>query len=217
MNEFAISDCVLLTKMSGLPPALNLRELRDRLSSCSQNVLYHHFCETPLVPAFDYPDYRNDFAVWVKQKIDDSVLAERLGLIDPYSFYSFEDLRMSVLEIIDERLSETPYIPSAHVGHEFYFMEATTMVFDTGERISHPDNLADAINRMTNGSIYFHFLEARHRPPLGVDDFSAWLTSLEGDWEHYKQAFHAIDFPFYTLNEIRRELKLSLLKKRDVV
>jgi hypothetical protein len=213
MNEFEINDCVLLTKMSGMAPALNLREIRDRISSCGQNVLYHHFCETPLVPAFDYPEYRNDFAVWVKQKIDDSVLAERLGMIDPYSFYSFEDLRMLLLEIIDERLSETPYVPSAHVGHEFYFMEATTMVFDTGERIRHPDNLAEAISRMTNGSIYFHFLEARHRPPLGVDDFTAWLMSLAGDWEHYIQAFNAIDFPFYTLNEIRRELKLSLLKK----
>jgi hypothetical protein len=35
--------------MSGLPPAFNLRELRDRIATCTNDVLYHHFCETTLV------------------------------------------------------------------------------------------------------------------------------------------------------------------------
>jgi hypothetical protein len=213
MTLFEIKDCTLLTQMSGLPAAVNLRELRDRIAVCSHNVIYHHFYETLLVPVFDYPDYRNDFAVWAKHHLNDEVLAERLGIIDPYSYHSLEELRTITLEIIEERLSERPFVPWAYPGHEFYFMEATTIVFDTGQRMSHPDELATAINGMTSGSIYFHFLEARRRPPLGVDDFSAWLINEGGTWEHYIRAMGSIDFAFYTLAELRKELTKILQKK----
>lgn len=206
MEQFIVRDCTLLTRMSGLPPAINLRELRDRIAVCSDDSLYHHFCETLLVPMFDYPDYRNDFAVWARHHLHDEVLGERLGIIDPYSFSSLHELRAIVLEIIDEHLSERVMVPWAPPGHEFYFMEATTVVFDTGKRLSRPEELPAAIAAMTGGSIYFHFLEARRRPPIGTDDFSAWMENLEGDWSAYRVALRAIDFPFYTLSEIKKEL-----------
>ena len=217
MRPFEVKDCALLRKMSGLPPAFNLRELRDRISVCSPDVLYHHFCETPLSPSFDYPDYRNDFAIWATRRLGDRVLAERLGIIDPYLFTSLENLRDTVLEIIDERLSELTMVPWARAGHEFYFMQATTIVFDTGERIEHPEDLAAAISRMTSGSIYFHFLEARRRPPVGMDDFSAWLSDREAEGNLFREAFQSIDFAFSTLSELRGELVEALLfRKRQI-
>jgi hypothetical protein len=113
MYHFEIKDCALLSRMSGLPAAVNLRELRDRIASCSHDVLYHHFCETTLVTSFDYPDYRNDLAVWVKKQLSDEILAERLGMIDPYDFTSLEELRATTLEIIDDHLSEISTVPWA--------------------------------------------------------------------------------------------------------
>jgi len=214
MYPFEIKDCALLSRMSILPAAVNLRELRDRIASCSHDVLYHHFCETTLVPSFDYPDYRNDFAVWVKRPLGDDILAERLGMIDPYSFSSFEDLRAVTLEIIDERLSEVPMVPWAKRGHEFYFMEATTVVFDTGKRIDDPDQLIFAIKSMTKGSIYFHFLEARRRTLNAVDDFSVWLMDWGDGWQHYVRVLSTIDFAFNTLTELRDEL-VRVLEGRE--
>ena len=84
MNPFAVKDCTLLVRMSGLAPAANLRELRDRIAACNENVLFHHYCETTLRVTFDNPDYRNDFAAWAKLYLGDRVLAERLGILDPY-------------------------------------------------------------------------------------------------------------------------------------
>jgi hypothetical protein len=206
MSGFEIKDCVLLSLMSGMPPAFNLRELRDRIAACSQDVLYHHFCETTLVASFDYPDYRNDFAVWASKRLGDKVLAERLGIIDPYSHSSLEDLRGEVLDIIDERLSELTMVPWARLGHEFYFMKATTIIFDTGERIHQPEELLPAIRRMSNGSIYFHFLEARRRPPVGTDDFAAWLVAFGPEWQPYIEALSGLDFYFSTLSQIKGQL-----------
>jgi len=210
MNPFEIMDCSLLIRMSGLPPAYNLRELRDRIAVCSPDVLYHHFCETPLSPSFEYPDHRNDFAVWASRRLSDKVLAERLGAVDPYACPSIEGLRDIVLEVIDERLSEVTMIPWARPGHEFYFMEATTLVFDSGERVRTLRELPRAIGRMSNGSIYFHFVEAQRRPPVGVDDFSHWIGGFGEPGAPYVEALRRIDFYFYTLRE-RREALVRVL------
>lgn len=41
---------------------------------------------------------------------------------------------------------------------------------------------------------------------MGVDDFSAWLQGLEGDWERYMKAIREIDVTFHTLAEVKSEL-----------
>ena len=71
MKEFMVKDCALLLRMSGLAPAVNLRELRERLRAAGESVLYHHFFETPLRTSSDDPFYRNDFAVRMLEAIDE--------------------------------------------------------------------------------------------------------------------------------------------------
>ena len=212
MTPFEVKDCALLARMSGLPPAFNLRELRERVAVCSENVLFHHYCETTLRATFDNPDYRNDFAVWSKLYLGDRVLAERLGILDPYSFPSLGDLRAATLEVIDERLGELTMIPWARPGDEFFFMEATTVIFSAGMRIAHSSDLADAIRKMTNGSVYFHFLEARRRPPFGKDDFTSWLLENEDGGRNrlYIEALASIDIYFHSLADLRKELAALL-------
>ncbi len=212
MTPFEVKDCALLIRMSGLPPAINLRELRERVAACSENVLFHHFCESLLRPAFDHPDYRNDFAVWAKWYLSDRVLAERLGILDPYTVKSLEELRAITLDIFDERLSEVVAIPSAAPGDEFYFLEATTVVFDTGERVNSPKELGTAIRKMTNGSIFFHFLEARRRTPVGVDDFSVWMKGEGKKYAKYIRALESIDFYFHSLSNLKEEIITALAK-----
>ncbi|GAB4239620.1 MAG: hypothetical protein OHK0028_17540 [Deltaproteobacteria bacterium] len=208
MTPFEVKDCTLLARMSGLPPAFNLRELRERIAVCGENVLFHHFCETPLRGTFDNPDYRNDFAAWAKLYLGDRIVAERLGILDPYEFPSIEGLRSATLEVLDERLGESAMIPWARPGDEFFFMEATTVVFDTGIRISHPGELAASIEAMTGGSVYYHFLEARRRPPIGKDDFTAWLLQNDDEERNlrYIEAISRIDFYFHSLAHLRKEL-----------
>jgi hypothetical protein len=206
MNNFIVKDCTLLTRMGGIREAANLRELRERVAVCGENVLYHHFCETLLRPSFDNPDYHNDFAVWAKLYLDDRVLAERLGILDPYSLGSLEALRGAMLDILDERLNELPMNPAVAKGNEFFFLEATTVIFETGEVIEEPSQLAEKIGDMTNGSIFYHFIEARRRTDDRLDDFSAWLSTFGDKWAGYASRLSSIDFSFLTLGEMRKTI-----------
>lgn len=192
--------------MGGAEIAMNLRELRERVAVCSEQSLFHHFCEVVLRPTFDHPDYRNDFAVWAERYLRDRILAERLGIINPYDFSSMEDLRTTVLDILDERLYEVTYIPWAHRGDEFMFLQAVTVVFETGLRLKTFEEFAAALRGFSRGSIYYHFVESRRRTPERTDDFSVWLATLGPQLTPLIEELKTIDFYYLTLAELHDTL-----------
>ncbi len=207
---FNVKDCTLITRMGGVDTAVNLRELRERVSGCPVECLFHHFCETVIRPTFDDPDYRNDLAVWSARSLRDRALAERLGVINPYGLPSLEDLREAVLEVLDERLSEVAYLPWVPRGDEFRFMRAVTVVFDTGIMLESVNDLIEQIPNMSTSSVYYHFIEARRRTPDGADDFTEWLLDFGEGTEPIRNRLASIDFYYLTLPELHRVLNSTL-------
>lgn len=205
-SPFVLRDCALIRRTAGLQPVANLRELRERLSICPAAAVYHHFCETKLRPSFDDPEYPNDFAVWAAHALRDRVLAERLSMINGYDYEDIEQLRHDTLEVIDERLHESQLVPWAPPGEHFEFIQAMTAVFDTGIRLQTVTELSNALDAVTRGSIYFHFVEARRRPPMGVDDFTAWLDGWNAKPDALIRELGAIDIHLLTLQEIHQRV-----------
>jgi hypothetical protein len=203
---FKVKDCALITRMAGIGTAMNLRELLERVRVIPNECLFHHFCETVLRPTFDDPEFRNDFAVWAKRSLRDRVLAERLAIINPYKYRSFADLRHQLIDIIEERLSEVGQIQWVAPEQQFYFMQAVTVVFDTGVELREPSDLISQLRNMSHGSIYYHFVEARRRTPNGLDDFSAWLAVYEDGIEDLLQLLRSIDFYYLSLSELKQSL-----------
>ena len=203
---FALKDCALISRMVGVDTAMNLRELQERIRTIPVESLFHHFCETVIRPTFDDPEFRNDFAVWAARSIRDRVLGERLGIINPYALNDFEELRTLTLDIVDERLSEVPHIPWAPRGDEFRFMQAVTVVFDTGTELNSPTDLVEQLPHMSVGSVYYHFVEARRRTEDHADDFSAWLVEFGDCTQPLIDAFKQIDFYFLALPELKQAL-----------
>jgi len=204
--SFTVRDCALITRMAGVDTAINLRELRERLLGAPVECLFHHFCETVIRPTFDDPEFRNDFAVWAARDLQDRVLAERLGIINPYDYTDLEELRQLAIEIIDDRLSEVPYIPWVKMGNDFRFMRAVTVVFDTGLTLDSPEDFVSALSEISLGSIYYHYVEARRRTDNHTDDFTAWLTEFGKTSEGLIEALAGIDFYFISLKDLRTQL-----------
>ncbi len=196
---FEVKDCALITRMAGLGTAINLRELRERVADMPVDCLFHHFCETQVRPAFDDPEFSNDFAVWSARSLRDRVLAERLGVINPYTYCDLEVIRELVLEILDERISELAHFPSVQRGEEFLFMSATTVVFSTGILLSSPDDFFRQLPHISHSSIYYHFVEARRRTEHAGDDFSTWLTEYGSMFQDVVDTLSRIDFYYLSL------------------
>lgn len=212
-NLFEVKDCAIITRMGGVESAINLRELKERLITCSIDCLYYHFCETLIRPSFDNPEYRNDFALWAAYNLRDRALAERLGIINPYSFSSLEDLREKIIEIVEDRLSCLDYIPSVPKGDEFIFMRAATVVFDTGLVLKEPSDLLLNLPTMSKSTLYYHFMEARRRTRDRVDDFTFWLQFHPDENQRIIEALSQIDFYFINLNELKSVLTKTLKKE----
>jgi hypothetical protein len=202
---FELMDCALITLATG-KRAINLRELRDRIAEIEKSSLYYHFHQNLLHPSFDDPEFRNDFAQWAKRSLHDSRLAEKLGIIDPVASGDMEGLRRRLLDVIEDHLAEREMVPWSSEG-EFHFLTSRLVVFDTGRKFVTAEDLGGFIPRMSTGSIYYHFIDARRRPPRTVDDFSAWLAGFGEATEDLRQALARVDYYFWTLTELRHHLE----------
>jgi len=202
LPPFAIRDCALVALATGLR-AQNLRELRNSIQTCDLESVYYHFWGRLLRPRFDEPEYSNDFAAWAYRALDEKALAERLSVVNPADFPDLEGLRHELIEIIEDRLDENQYVPWAQADKQFYFISSKIVVFDTGIQVSEPQELAELVPALSAGSIFYHFIDARRRTPERIDDFSAWLSGLDGEYSALQEKLQSIDPYFSSLLEIR--------------
>ena len=202
-EPFLVKDCALVTIATG-KKAQNLKEMRDHLLNVHLGSIYHHFWGGLLSPRFDEPEYKNDFAQWAHYALQDNILAERLSVIDPDPFVNLESLRQKLIELIEQRLDEVETVGWAKPDMQFHFLRSQMVVFDTHGKIEEPEELLEAVPKMSVGSIFYHFIDARRRSPEMLDDFRTWLRSF-GDHDLCTQ-LAAVDPYFGPLVELRRQL-----------
>jgi len=205
VGPFIAKDCALVGIATGMR-AQNLRELRDHLLRIHPGSIDYHFWGALLRPRFDDPEYNNDFAVWCHYALHDDPLAERLAVIDPTDFEDLEALRQELIEVIEERLEEIERIPWSDRDRQFHFLRSQIVVFDTGMLIGRPEGLVEVIPRLPVGSIFYHFIDARRREPIRIDDFRAWLDGFGGMYADLRDLLAAIDPYFVSLTDLRQEL-----------
>ncbi len=204
-SDFEIRDCSLSSLATG-KKAQNLKELRYNLMSSLPGSIYYHFWGGLLKPRFDDPEYNNDFASWTRHALHDGALAERLGVIDPTEFPDIEDLREEIIEVIEDRMDESEYIPWCKPDQQFHFITSQIIIFDTHKSISKPEELVTAVPAMSSGSIFYHFIDARRRTFGNMDDFRAWLYGFEGEYTDLCDLLSLIDPFFSTLPALREQL-----------
>ncbi len=205
MVDFAIKDCALATIATGRR-AQTLRELRDNLRDIHPGCIYHHFWGTLLRPQFSDREYNNDFATWCHHSLHDGPAAERLAVIAPADYADMEELRQELIEIVDERLDETEVMLIARADQQFHFTRSVIVVFDTYRRLTQPAEFVRALPELSVGSIFYHFVDARRRQPIAVDDFRAWLLDLGPEYKPLCDSLAEIDPYFESLFVLRDRL-----------
>jgi len=207
MNKqpFKILDCSLIALATG-KSARTLRELRDHLQTIHPDSIYYHFWSIQLRPLFDNPDYKNDFAAWAREGLNDKTLAEKLAMIDPAEFYNIEELRRELIEIIEERIYQTESVTFSQSDKEFFFNRSQLIVVDTHIAVNHPSELISIIPKLSSGSIFYHFIDSRRRTHTSKDDFSLWLESFGDEFTELQNKISDIDPYFLSLVELKEAL-----------
>jgi len=201
-TPFAVKDCALITIAAGIK-VQNLKEFAMALKEVPLGSIYHHFWGRLLRPLFDEPEYNNDFASWAYRGLNDKPLAEQLSMVIPTDYQDLELLRQEMIEVVEQRLDQSEYVPWAKGDQQFHFLKSQIVVFDTGIRYDHPAELQPQITSLSTGSIYYHFIDARNRTEERVDDFSSWLEGFGDDFKKLAQSLCSVDPYFSSLKEIR--------------
>lgn len=204
IEPFHIVDCSLARTATG-KSCSNLRELLEAVRTVPDSVLQHHLLRCPLEDHFELYEFPNDLARWCWEALNDPVLAEKLGLVDPYTLPGIDALRATLIETIEDHLWNVDFVRWCHPGFEWHMISSRLVACETGEYVPTPAALADAIGRMSIRSLFYHVHEARRRTGGQTDDFSFWLEQLEASPELVAD-IRAIDFYFLNLNQLRQEL-----------
>ena len=202
---FEIKDCALITIATGIRAA-NVRELRDCAQTVTVDSIYHHFWSGRLKAGFEDPEYHNDFAIWAYRSLHDSILAERLSVIDPLSYATLEDLRQELIEVLEERLDEVEQPAWAPKDRQFEFMRSQTVIFATHRFAVHPRELESLLPHLSVGTIFYHFIDSRRRNLNGLDDFRNWMQSYGDLCGPLCDRIKQIDPYFSSLSELREAL-----------
>jgi len=203
-DPFVFSTEWRLVSLTGRK-ASNLEELLKHLKEVTGSSIFYHTHQQYLAHHFEKPSFHNDFSIWVSQALLEERLAEQLASIDLLAFSSIRELREAIIELVEDfvkgvrgRLRESP------PGQEFYFCEAQSFVMPTGVVAATVPEFFEALQLVSNISIYFHFFEARLRLERPYNDFSQWLCQ-HGE----KDLANAIDRinPYeLTLDELKSQI-----------
>jgi hypothetical protein len=203
-EPFCVMDCSLVRCATGRACS-NLRELLDAVRSVSDAVIEHHMMRCALEDHFELHEFPNDLARWSWTVLGDNVLGEQLGLVDPYRQASTADLRWALVNVIEDRLWGLDHVPWCRPGLELHLVESHLIAYDTGERVATPAALAEAIERMSTRSLFYHVHDARRRTAGQTDDFSCWLEQ-SGAEPSLVSTLRGIDFYFLNLSQLRQAL-----------
>jgi len=203
-EPFCVMDCSLVRCATGRV-CWNLRELLEAIRSVPDAVLEHHMMRCVLEDHFSLYEFPNDLARWCWSALGDQILAERLGVVDPYRHSTIDSLRGALLDTIEDRLWGQDRVPWCHPGLELHLIQSRLVTYDTGERVSTPAELVETIERMSMRSLFYHVHEARRRSGGRTDDLSQWLEGVGVDPEVVRR-LREIDFYFLNLSQLRDEL-----------
>src|SRR5580765_4332023 len=156
--------------------ARNLEELLKHLKEVTGSSIFYHTHQQYLAHHFEKPTFHNDFSIWVSHALLEERLAEQLASIDLLAFSSIRQLREAIIQLVEDFVKGARGRPrECPPGQEFYFCEAQSFVMPTGVVAATVPEFFEALQLVSNISIYFHFFEARLRLERPTNDFSQWL------------------------------------------
>ncbi|MCL6481130.1 MAG: DUF5752 family protein [Firmicutes bacterium] len=111
----------------GRQRATTLRELAQHLRTCPDASIFYH--TLPSLDSHHGTNFSSDFAQWVMAACNEPALAERMAALDLPEFVSIADLRMALVQAVEEHLRSFPPAAERPAFEPFHFCEGIEVVF----------------------------------------------------------------------------------------
>ncbi len=155
--------------------ATGLATLREGIARVPPESLFFHISRVMVrhPHARDLPP--NDFANWTAAALQEPEVAERLAFAGAQPLLDLEELRASLLQILEQALRRK----RAEVATEaatFHFISARSVRAPLGLTVDEPEQVVPVWHQVDPSSAFYHLVEARVLGPA-EDDLVAWLRS----------------------------------------
>jgi hypothetical protein len=184
--------------------ASTLEELCRLFQECEDaSIFYHTF------RAFGSHHYMrghyNDVAQWVNAELGLEALSEKLNNIDVREFNSIRDIGREIIKIIKEHVSRRQDLAVRKASRPFYLSSVVSAVMPIPYLAHDLLEFLDMIKRVSNHSIYYHYIESRLRVGPRNNDFSLWTEQQLGLPDLAAQ-INTFDISMSTLNDVRSNI-----------
>ena len=159
--------------------ATDLATLREGIAAVHPESLFHHVTRMVIrhPRAHDLPP--NDFARWVGVALQDQETAERLAFAGAQPLIPLEELRVSLLRILDDVAGRRLPDAGATQAAAFHFVTVRSVKAPLGLDAEQPEQVCEVWRHVDTGAAFYHLIEARVLGP-GEDDLVLWLERNGG-------------------------------------
>ncbi len=198
-NHFVFKSELWIPKYTGIK-VYSVKEFIDALKVVDKfSIFYHMF-----INIFNYHNlptfYTNSLSYWF-YKNGHLLLAEKLSLVDPLDYFDLEELRNTLINVLEENYDESW---DRKEKHPFYFITADREVIELGKFAHTLDEFIEGIKRSSINSIFYHFITSRIENKTTINDYSSWLYSI-GEVKKAEKINKLDPYPI-TLYEIKKEI-----------
>lgn len=193
-----------LTRITGRR-ASTLLELLDGIRHCDDASIFNHTFQSLEEHHFLTEGFSNDFAQWALAACNEPLLGERLASLDVNQYETLADVRTDLVKALEAHLRRSPAAASRQAFEAFHFCEALTVAVPTQWEAWTLSEFCDTLRQVSVHTVYYHFVTARLREPLALNDFSFWVDDGLGLRE-LGDRIDRIDIYTNTLDGVRQRI-----------
>ena len=193
-----------LTRITGRQ-ASTLLQLLDGIRHCDDASIFHHTFQSLEQHHFLTEGFSNDFAQWALAACNEPQLGERLTSLAINHYETLVEVRADLVKTLEAHLSRSPAAASRQAFEVFHFCEALTVAVPTAYAARTLAEFCAALRQVSVHTVHYHFVTARLRQPLTVNDFSFWVEDNLGLRE-LADRIDRIDIYTNTLDGVRQRI-----------
>lgn len=205
-NPFIFKSELWIPKYTGIK-VYSINEFIKALKEIDKFSIFYHM----YINIFNYHNlptfYTNSISYWFF-KNGYLLLAEKLSIIDPLDYFDLEELRIALINILEENYDKNW---NRKEKYPFYFITAEREIIEC-ERVAHNlDEFIEGIKKSSINSLFYHLITSRIENKTIINDYSAWLYSIGESKKAEK--INKLDPYTMTLYEIKEEI-IKILEEK---